>query len=193
VNPRDPEPVALFDLDGTLADFDGAMVAAMNQLAGPGEPPWESQPQGKEVEPPFITARRRAVKSRPGFWRELPQLADGFEILEAARALGYKIMILTRGPHAQAAAWSEKLDWVRTHLKKVQVTITEDKGLVYGKVLVDDWPDYVTRWLEWRRRGLVIMPARRWNQGFSHPQVLRYVMGQNDDDMRVALQVRREE
>jgi len=59
MNSREPEPVALFDLDGTLADFDGAMVAAMNQLAGPGEPPWESQPQGEEREPPFITAQGR--------------------------------------------------------------------------------------------------------------------------------------
>jgi len=62
----------------------------------------------------------------------------------------------------------------------VQVTLTEDKGLVYGKVLVDDWPPYIERWLTWRPRGLVIMPARRWNATFTHPQVLRYEFGRND-------------
>jgi hypothetical protein len=39
---------------------------------------------------------------------------------------------------------------------------------------VDDWPDYITRWLQWRPRGLVIMPDRPNNKGFDHPQVHRF-------------------
>ena len=54
-----------------------------------------------------------------------------------------------------------------------QVTITEDKGLVYGKVLFDDWPNYITRWLKWRKRGLVLMLDHPWNQSFFHPNVIR--------------------
>jgi len=45
--------------------------------------------------------------------------------------------------------------------------------MVYGRALVDDWPPYVEAWLEYRPRGLVIMPDRPWNQGFSHPNVVR--------------------
>ena len=45
---------------------------------------------------------------------------------------------------------------------------------MYGKVLVDDWPEYISRWLKWRPRGLVIMPASQSNAGFTHPQVIRY-------------------
>ena len=90
-------------------------------------------------------------------------------------------------------AWGEKLEWCRLHLPEdVQVTLTEDKGLVYGRVLVDDWPPYVLRWLEWRKRGLVIMPAREWNEGFEHRQVIRYVAGQNDAEVLQALTDRRQ-
>jgi hypothetical protein len=65
--------------------------------------------------------------------------------------------------------------WIDKHLGQgVDITITRDKGLVYGKVLVDDWPEYINRWLEWRPRGLVIMPANEANKGYFHPQVIRY-------------------
>ena len=49
----------------------------------------------------------------------------------------------------------EKVQWCDRHLADFphQITITMDKGLVYGKLLVDDWPDYVLRWLRWRKRG----------------------------------------
>jgi 5'-nucleotidase len=68
------------------------------------------------------------------------------------------------------------------------VTITMDKGLVYGKVLVDDYPEYALRWLKWRKRGLVIMPNQPWNQGFEHPQVHRYT-GDREEIQRVLARV----
>jgi len=65
--------------------------------------------------------------------------------------------------------------WIDKYMgKNMDITITRDKGLVYGKVLVDDWPEYIERWLKWRPRGIVIMPANSANLGFSHRQVLRY-------------------
>jgi hypothetical protein len=69
------------------------------------------------------------------------------------------------------------------------VTITHDKGIVYGAVLVDDWPEYVTSWLEHRPRGLVIMPAHNHNVGFAHSQVVRYD-GTNLDEVRTRMQIR---
>ena len=185
-----PESVALFDLDGTLADFDLAMRAGMAKLAGPGDPPWDSGMHKEDEEPEYITARRRLIKAQPGFWRDLPRLEDGFKILKMARELGYRPMILSRGPRRQCAAWSEKLEWCRKHLPDIAVTLTEDKGLVYGAVLVDDWPPYIERWLTWRQRGLVIMPSRKWNLEFNHPQVKHYVMGKTDKEIRQALQLR---
>ena len=60
-----------------------------------------------------------------------------------------------------------------------------DKGLVYGKMLVDDHPEYVLRWLKWRKRGFVIMPDQPWNQGFEHDQLYRYVG--NREELRQVL------
>jgi 5'-nucleotidase len=58
-------------------------------------------------------------------------------------------------------------------------------------VLVDDWPEYIHRWLTWRPRGLVIVPAQPWNVGFSHPKALRYD-GTNPDMVRARLRAVRD-
>ena len=63
--------------------------------------------------------------------------------------------------------WYERNDW------SIQV-LTRDKSIVYGKVLFDDWPEYVIKWLKYRPRGLVIMLDHIWNRDFHHPQVVKY-------------------
>lgn len=166
------EPIALFDMDGTLADYDAAMQRDMALLAGPGEPPYQGH--GDEA-PPHLRARVRLIRAQPGWWEKLPVYAPGFQILTEARALRFQCHILTKGPASAPGAWAEKIRWCQQHVPEVPVTVTQDKGLTYGKVLVDDWPDHALRWLRWRPRGLVIMPAHPWNEGFAHPNVLRYV------------------
>jgi hypothetical protein len=84
-------------------------------------------------------------------------------------------MILTQGPKKFPDSWAGKKAWVGKNLgEDADITITRDKGLVYGKILVDDFPGYAERWLSWRERGLVIMPANEENKNFHHPQVIRY-------------------
>ena len=81
----------------------------------------------------------------------------------------------------------EKVQWCERHLQPrfpIQITITEDKGLVDGAVLVDDHPGYVLRWLEFRPDGCVIPPDQPWNRDFQHPRVLRYA---GDRDALAAL------
>lgn len=180
-----PEPVALFDLDGTLADFPWAMERAMRRLAAPGEKAYYEE---QDDEPSHITERRRMVKRVPGFWRELPKFRLGFDVLEIARRLEYRVNILTKAPRTNFPAWAEKAQWCSENLGgfDYQVTMSEDKGIIYGKILVDDWPKYVGRWLEHRPRGLVIMPAHDYNSGFSHPNVIRYD-GKNQDQVQERL------
>jgi 5'-nucleotidase len=193
-NPKS-EPIVLFDLDGTLADFDKAMSSSMSLLAATGEEPWEADRYGEDdepsyietrrhlIEPSYIEARRHLIKRLDGFWFRLEPMRDGFEAMRIAITLGYKIMVCSRGPRN-----NPKLEWCRRYLPAdAQVTLTEDKGLVYGKVLVDDWPPYIERWLTWRPRGVVIMPSRRWNATFAHPQVVRYEFGLNDGVVYKAL------
>jgi hypothetical protein len=161
---REPDRVALIDLDGSVADYDLAMNQALAELAAPGEP---------EGEGPWMKARRRLIKNQPGFWRNLPRLEEGFMVVELLKEIGFDLNVLSKGPFKATAAWSEKIEWCREHLGDTTVTITETKKRTYGRVLFDDWPPYITDWLSCRPRGLVVMLGHPWNQGFTHPNVVR--------------------
>lgn len=170
VERAEPEKIALFDLDGSLADYDHSMRVMLQQVKSPDE----SLPDNLYEAAPHWRARMDLIKRQPGFWSGLEPIRIGFIVYdELIHAAGFKPIVLTKGPRRTTAAWTEKANWVREHLPDAQLCITEDKGLVYGKVLYDDWPDYITRWLEWRPRGKVIMRTTRYNRGFEHPQVLR--------------------
>lgn len=170
----DEKPVALVDLDGTLADFDGAMQAKMREIAAPGEMEAVSKLMHQEGEPDYLKARRHMIKNVPGFWSGLQPRPAGFAIFNALRELDFEIYILTNGPKKNSNAWKEKVDWCERYVPDFPVTVGREKGLVYGRVLFDDWPEYITKWLKHRPRGTVIMPAHPWNEKFSHPNVVRY-------------------
>ena len=179
----DSERVFLVDLDGTLADFDSAMATEMTKLMGPQETMPAPDVDWAEADP-WIKARRDLIKRKPGFWQTLPRIPEGFAVLEMAKRLKFQPMVLTQGPGKLAAAWAEKLEWCRENVPDVPVTITRDKGLVYGRVLFDDWPSYATRWLEWRPRGLVVMLEHPWNAKFVHPNVFHYRRGLTGADWK---------
>jgi hypothetical protein len=170
---KETELIALVDLDGTLADFDGAMNRDLKRLAAPGEKLKESW-EYYDCMPGHIKERRRIIKSQPGWWRNLQPIPKQFAILDMFRDHGFTIHILTKGPVKDSAAWEEKVEWCKQHVPDAQITITMDKGLMYGKVLMDDFPPYIDRWLMWRPRGLVIMPEYPWNKTFEHDQVIPY-------------------
>jgi 5'-nucleotidase len=169
------EPIALFDLDGTLADFDGEMRARLAELRSPNEDPKLDETVYEDE--PHMKARRRLIKSRPGFWRNLARIKLGFQLLEEARAQQFRCHVLSKGPRKVPLAWEEKVCWCNEHIPDLPIILAEDKGLVYGKVLVDDWVPYITRWIDWRPRGLVIAVAQPWNVDVEQrfPQnVIRY-------------------
>jgi len=184
-----PKPIALFDMDGTGADFHSAMERDLKKLMGPGEEPLLTAEDEEKY--PHIKERRRLIKNQPEWWFNLETLPRGFRVLAMLRELGYRITVLTRGPKGISAAWSEKVRWCQKHIPDARVTVTSDeKGRVYGRVLVDDWVPYIEPWLKRRPRGLVILPDQPWNQGFSHPQVVRHT--ENDDEVRKLLIEQRE-
>lgn len=168
----DPAKIALFDMDGTLVDFNGAMERDMRSLQHPDEEPFVRKPGDDDV--PYLDARMQMIRRQPGWWLNLPKYEPGWEILRIAEACGFDITILTKGPYRTTNAWTEKVEWVRRELPNAKVTITEDKSMAYGRVLVDDWPKYVLPWLKHRPRGLAILPAHPWNEGFDHPRAIRY-------------------
>lgn len=167
------EKVCLFDMDGTLCDYDLGLSLSMATLQSPVEPPYKGVP--RDDAPEYLKNRADMIRLNMDWWAKLPQLKLGFDIWSIALTLNFRMMVLTQGPKRNPNAWAGKKMWIDTNLgQNVDITITRDKGLVYGKVLVDDYPEYIERWLEWRPRGLVIMPANDNNIGFKHDQVIRY-------------------
>lgn len=178
--------IALFDLDGTLVDYDGQLLQDLRRLASEYEPP-----PVLYADIPYLEARRHVITSQVGWWLKLEKFQLGWDVLDIAKEIGYLIVVLTKGPSSKHTAWAEKVEWCNQHLADYMdgVTITHDKGLVYGAVLVDDWPEYITKWLAHRPRGLVIMPAHDHNAGFTHPNVVRYD-GANIDEVRTRMTTR---
>lgn len=156
---RKPENIALFDMDGTIVDYEGRLMRDLMSLSSPEEPSFSIQDLHDDNCPDYLWRRISMIRKVPGWWKGLPRLDSGLILLEIAKDIGFEINILTKGPSSNATAWKEKVEWVREHLGDVKITITEDKGLTYGRILVDDYWAYMQRWLMWRPRGLGIMPV----------------------------------
>lgn len=185
---EEPE-IALIDLDGTLADYEGGLRKRLSLLASPGEP--EITEKDMSDPPPWIEQRMSLVKRSPGFWRDLERIEDGFRVLERILWAGFNTAILTKGPRSTHSAWTEKVEWCAKHVPDLPVTVGHEKGLVYGRVLFDDYPRYALSWLKHRPRGTVIMLDGPINQGFEHPQVVRVMRpftAKDDDVLRPALE-----
>jgi 5'-nucleotidase len=184
------EPIALFDLDGSLADYDSAIRRDLRAMRAPCEPPIADDSNLHALEDfPHLDARMRFIKSHPGWWRTLPRVEAGFRIVQLAQTLGFSINILTKAPSSHSSAWTEKYEWCRAQpeLANADVHLTMNKGLVYGTFLYDDFPRYMDSWLEHRPRGLGIMPTTPDNAYYTHPNVIKW-NGTNLDRIVAAMQ-----
>jgi len=185
------KPVALFDLDGTLADFDGALARDLQSITSPFEnlKVQEIANQDDRNDPPWLKARKSLIKKQPNWWFNLQPLPLGFKVLELARKVGFRIVICSRGPKHNADAWAQKVLWVQKYITGPhKIILADEKNLVYGRVLVDDWPDYVTPWLNARPRGNVIMPAHRWNENYTHERVVKLATEADLPAIRIMLE-----
>lgn len=165
--------IALFDLDGTLADYNGQLENDLSLLRSNGEQHVELS---YDVElPSWYEQRVRLIKRQIGWWENLPRIEAGFLILEYAKLIGFHIHILTLAPRHIPNALGEKVVWCQKHIgNNVDFTLTRDKGGYYGRILVDDYPPYIMNWLKHRPRGLGIMPTASYNKDFKHPNVVKY-------------------
>jgi len=162
--------ICLFDMDGTICDFASAMNAKLAELRSPFEP--------KVIDPKkryrWMKARRSLIKATPGFWQNLAPLDAGFDLIQIANDLKYENHILTQGPKNSNNAWIEKKIWCDKYIPDLKVNMSQDKSLVHGNVLVDDWPPYFLPWLKAHPIGLVVAVAQPWNEDVSHNRLIRY-------------------
>lgn len=180
--PKTPIPkddrLALIDLDGTVADYDTKMKRELAKLVAPGE---------TGVQGEYLENRRKLVRSKPGFYLNLKPLKRGFEVLDLVRTIGFELVVLTKASVDVPTSWSEKVQWARKHLPDASITISQTKELVYGRVLVDDWPEYYEPWLQNRPKGIVIAVAHPHNdRPTKDPRIIRYD-GTNLDQVQEAL------
>ncbi len=181
--------IALVDMDGTIADFDAGLREGLLPLASPWEHGlvyYDKIPHGDDA-PAWLRARMELVKRQPGFWRNLRRIEDGFKVLDMILAAGFETSILTKSPRKNHRSRAEKAEWCEEHVPDLPVTVCHDKGLVYGRILFDDYPEFALAWLEFRPNGLVLMLDGPLNRGFSHPQVVR-VERPFDDSVRATVQ-----
>ena len=168
--------VVNFDMDGTLCDYSGQLLKDLKLIAGPSDP--EIGLNDLHHCPQWLDNRIDLIRKVPGWWKSLPRLQSGFEILTMFKYIGFKINIFTKGPEKAKIAWTEKFEWCDKHVKPIvhdyQMTVTMEKSRGYGKVLVDDFGPYMDAWIARRPRGLGIMPEQPWNVDYSHPQVIKY-------------------
>lgn len=177
------ERIALIDMDGTVADYDAGIQAYYDDMTGPGEYGYYSMNgfHSKDLPiPDYLWKRIELIRNQPEWWRNLPPLPVGFEIISVLDEFHFEYHVATKGPSSNPQAWAEKVEWVRHWMPYADVHITEKKSLLYGKVLVDDYPPYTQSWLQWRPNGLVVMPAHHYNKEVNDPQILRYEEGMQD-------------
>lgn len=179
-------PVALLDLDNTIVDYSKAMSHSLNELASPAEKKLKAISPSSAI-PPYLKARRNLILRQPGWWQNLPRFELGFLILRELKAFGFTVHVVTKGPWKHLNAWTEKAQWCRTHIPEIPVTITQEKSLIYGRVLVDDWAPYYEPWLKVRTRGLVVVPAQPWNLKAAGPGILRFTGTKDLPALRRAL------
>jgi len=181
------EKIALFDMDGTICDYVGAMNLELEKLRSPNEPAVDPFTIYDSPGHQYLWDRMELIKSDSDWWANLPKFKLGFDILALTKALGYYNEILTQAPKTNPAALSGKLQWIINNLDvDFDFTMTRNKSRHYGKVLVDDYPGFILPWLKHRPRGLVIMPINEYNKDFTHKQVIVYD-GNNLDEVKDAL------
>ncbi len=169
------DKIALFDMDGTIADYDSAMKTSLARLGN------EEIPQDLHVDnlPPWLEARMGLIKSQRGWWKSLPVIKSGLNLMQLCADMGFNIHVLTQGPKRSKHAWAEKYEWCEEFVAPIcedyGISVTRSgKGLHYGRVFVDDYPPYMQEWLKHRPRGLGLMPTLETNKSFSYPQVYKY-------------------
>ncbi len=165
--------IALIDMDGTVADYSSQMVRDLERLRSPNEAPIEGDLELAEITQ-HLEARMSLIKGQPEWWFNLPAIPLGLKVVNIFREFGFDLHIATKGPSRRPQAWAEKVRWCNKIISDATIHITEEKSMLYGKVLFDDWPAYVLAWLEWRPRGLVVMPAKVYNAHLEgHPNIIR--------------------
>lgn len=197
--------IALIDLDGTVADYESAMLRDLRDITSPDEPTITLQVlycQGRR--PDWLENRVDMIRRQPGWWRNLEPIDTGMWVYEQIVKTGFEPYVLTKGPISKPIVASEKLEWCAHFLPEAHPLLVSNqetalqpkhqgcrpstKGLIYGKVFFDDYPKFMKEWLTFRPRGLGLMLKNELNYKFAHPNVVMFD-GDNNKEVERAIQI----
>lgn len=171
--------IALIDMDNTVANWDESVRKHLRATASPadintyGDPSNWLSAYNRDARPDWLEERIEMIMRQDGFWVELKHIPFGVEVVQFLSSLGFAIMVASKSPADKPAAWTEKLLWCRLHLRGHRVTLTEDKSLMMGDVLFEDWPSYIRAWTKNHPDGRVVMPDTPHNQDVIGRNILR--------------------
>jgi 5'-nucleotidase len=126
----------LVDMDSIIADFYFRILEMYEEETGDKPRPdaldtWDARlPNGKDC---------FAYFSLPGFFKSLKPIPGAREFMQAAKAAGHDVLIVSTATLANAPA--EKIEWLKEHMPWFdlkQVIFTGRKDAVKGDILIDD-------------------------------------------------------
>lgn len=138
-------PIVLVDMDGVLADFDGATEAFLRErhphvTIAPRKNFYFRHDYPDEAHHALIND----LHASQHFFRNLPEIPDALEGWQRIIDLGYEPRICSSPLHTNEWCKEEKLAWVEHHLGKQaakNAIITSNKEEHDGIVLIDDRPE----------------------------------------------------
>lgn len=136
--------IVLVDMDGVLADFDGATELFLRQQhphipIAPRKNFYFSDDYQDKAQQAII----RDFQASQFFFRNLPEIPGAIEGWQRIIDLGYEPRICSSPLSSNAWCEAEKLEWVEQHLSKQArqtAVITKEKEKVDGIALIDDRP-----------------------------------------------------
>lgn len=163
--------IALFDMDGTLSDYDHAMLKHQRAIS----PDPANVEVIRDTAPSHELKLREYIWKQPGFWEEQKILSSGNQVFNLMLSLGFIPKIVTKAPYLNDNAWVEKVRWARKYYHNVDILILSgSRRNVYGKVLVDDNLDNVDEWLDAWEDGKALIPTRTPTYNYKHPRAMHY-------------------
>lgn len=138
------KPVVLVDMDGVLADFDGATDALLkNHPDGiPIQPRRNFYYHHDYLEQAHVDIIKNFHNSQY-FFRNLPPVKGALEGWQKIIDLGYQPVVCSSPLHSNQWCKEEKLEWLVEHLGQAvadKAIINRQKELFDGIALIDDRP-----------------------------------------------------
>jgi 5'(3')-deoxyribonucleotidase len=160
--------ICLVDVDGVLADFVGSFLRCYSDLGGDIPRGFEWWEWNDYLDLPDGDAIDGAWKHEWLFNTFLDPYPGAMQALRRLNAR-HEVYLVT----SIASPWEThvpaRTKWLRRHAPfldiRNQVIVANQKGIVQGDVLVDDYLENIRSWRAWNPKGRAVVIDHPWNEG----------------------------